>query len=334
MNLLRRLAFFAVLPVSLFVVMGASAQITPGTVFNDTDGHAIEAHGGGMIKVGETYYWIGENKSQNSAAFYANSCYSSKDLEHWKFIGNPLKVQASGDLGPNRIVERPKILFNKATGLYVMYMHVDSSDYKEAKVGVAVSKTVCGAYEYKGSFQPLCFQSRDLGLYQDGNGLGYLLTEDRVNGLRIERLTKDYLGVESSVAVLPDMEAPAVVKVGPLYYMFSSYLSGWKANDNQYATATSLSGPWSAMKPFALVGSLTYGSQTAYVLPVQGSQATTYIYMGDIWNPKDFPHSAYVWLPLKINANGVTMDWVSKWTLNAGTGRWVAGTRCVLSSLS
>ena len=316
--------FFSVLPMALLHAMPAYAQIVPGTVFNDTDGHAIEAHGGGMIKVGATYYWIGENKSPNSAAFYANSCYSSQDLEHWKFVGNPLTVQASGDLGPNRIVERPKILFNKATGLYVMYMHVDSSDYKEAKVGVAVSRTVCGKYDYKGSFQPLGFQSRDLGLYQDDDGTGYLLTEDRVNGLRIERLTKDYLGVESSVAVLPDMEAPALVKVGPLYYMFSSYLSGWKANDNQYMTASSLAGPWSAMKPFAPVGSLTYGSQTAYVLPVQGSQATTYIYMGDIWKPKDFPHSAYVWLPLGIAGTSVSMPWVGSWTVDMRTGTWRA----------
>ena len=323
MNRYRRLSL-AALPLVMALAAPVCAQIVPGTVFNDTDGHAIEAHGGGMIKVGATYYWIGENKSQNSAAFYANSCYSSDDLEHWKFVGNPLSVQASGDLGPNRIVERPKILFNKATGLYVMYMHVDSSDYKEAKVGVATSKTVCGQYEYKGSFQPLGFQSRDLGLYQESDGTAYLLSEDRVNGLRIERLTKDYLGVERSVAVLPDMEAPALVKVGPLYYMFSSYLSGWKANDNQYATATSLAGPWSAMKPFAPVGSLTYGSQTAYVLPVQGSQATTYIYMGDIWKPKDFPHSAYVWLPLTIAGSSVSMPWVGPWSIDVRSGRWRA----------
>ena len=319
----RRIGFVAVLPLVLLPALCAHAQIVPGTVFNDTEGHAIEAHGGGMIQVGATYYWIGENKSQNSAAFHANSCYSSSDLQHWKFVGNPLSVQASGDLGPHRIVERPKILFNKLTGLYVMYMHVDSSDYKEAKVGVAVSKTVCGQYEYKGSFQPLGFQSRDLGLYQEADGTGYLLSEDRVNGLRIDRLSRDYLGVESSVAVLPDMEAPALIKIGPLYYMFSSYLSGWKANDNQVTTATSLSGPWSAMKPFAPVGSLTYSSQTAYVLPVQGSPATTYIYMGDIWNPKDFPHSAYVWLPLQIDAAGVTMPWISRWTIDVNTGRWL-----------
>lgn len=59
-----------------------------------------------------------------------------------------------------------------------MYMHIDDSSYAEAKVGVAVGSSVCGTYTYQGSFQPLGFQSRDMGLYQDDDGTGYLLTED------------------------------------------------------------------------------------------------------------------------------------------------------------
>jgi hypothetical protein len=45
-------------------------------------------------------------------------------------------------------VERPKILHNDATGKYVMWMHIDSSSYGEAKAGVATSDTVCGNYTY------------------------------------------------------------------------------------------------------------------------------------------------------------------------------------------
>jgi hypothetical protein len=40
------------------------------------------------------------------------------------------------------------------------------------------------------------------------------------------------------------------------------------ANDNQYCTATSLSGPWSAWTDFAPSGTNTYKSQTNYVLGV------------------------------------------------------------------
>lgn len=59
-----------------------------------------------------------------------------------------------------------------------MWMHIDSSDYGEAKVGVATSSTVCGTYNYIRSFQPLGHQSRDMGLFVDDDDTAYLLTED------------------------------------------------------------------------------------------------------------------------------------------------------------
>lgn len=57
-------------------------------------------------------------------------------------------------------------------------MHIDSSSYGEAKVGVATGDSVCGTYKYLGSWQPLGYQSRDIGLFQDDDGSAYLLTED------------------------------------------------------------------------------------------------------------------------------------------------------------
>ena len=83
----------------------------------------------------------------------------------------------SGDLGPNRVVERPKVIQN-SSGKWVMWMHIDSSSYGEAKVGIATSDSICGTYSYQRSFQPLGRQSRDMGLFKDTDGSGYLLTED------------------------------------------------------------------------------------------------------------------------------------------------------------
>ncbi|KAI0736208.1 hypothetical protein C8Q72DRAFT_908367, partial [Fomitopsis betulina] len=62
---------------SLFLglVLGKSV-IVPGTVWYDTDGNEIQAHGAGILKVGSTYYWFGEDKAVNSALFSAVSCYS------------------------------------------------------------------------------------------------------------------------------------------------------------------------------------------------------------------------------------------------------------------
>lgn len=67
---------------------------------------------------------------------------------NWKFNSYLLTLQSSGDLGPNRVVERPHIMYNAATAKYVMWMHIDSSNYGEAKAGVATSDSVCGTYTY------------------------------------------------------------------------------------------------------------------------------------------------------------------------------------------
>lgn len=130
-----------------------------------------------MIEVEGTYYLIGEDKTEGTA-FQNINCYSSTNLVEWKFENALLSRTGSGDLGPSRVVERPKVIYNDATETYVMYVHIDSSNYGEAKVGVATSSTVCGDYTYIESFRPLDQESRDMGLFKDDDGSAYLLTED------------------------------------------------------------------------------------------------------------------------------------------------------------
>jgi hypothetical protein len=130
-----------------------------------------------MIKVAARWYWVGEDKT-NGGPFQNINCYSSANLVEWNYEGAVLSRTDSGDLGPNRVVERPKVIFNKKTNKYVMFMHIDSSNYGDAKIGWATSDTVCGKYTYLRSERPLGFQSRDSGAYVDDNGQGYLLSED------------------------------------------------------------------------------------------------------------------------------------------------------------
>lgn len=123
------------------------------------------------------YYWIGEDKSKGTF-FHSINCYSSSNLVEWDFVSSLLTQQGYHDLGPNRIVERPKVVYNGFTRKYVMYVHIDDEKYKQASVGVATGDSVCGTYSYRGSFRPMDQESRDLGLFQDSDGEGFLLTED------------------------------------------------------------------------------------------------------------------------------------------------------------
>jgi hypothetical protein len=63
-------------------------------------------------------------------------------------VNDLLTLQSLGDLGPNKVVERPHVLYNDASALWVMWMHIDDSSYSEARAGVATSSSICGNYDY------------------------------------------------------------------------------------------------------------------------------------------------------------------------------------------
>ena len=298
-------------------------KIVPGEVWRDTAGNVIQAHGAGMLRVGKTIYWFGEDHTghKSDQSFQNITCYASMDLAHWAFRGNALTRQASGDLGPDRAVERPKVIYNRRTHTYVMYLHIDAKDYHEGKVGVATSRNVEGPYTYRESFQPLGHQSRDMTVFQDKDGRAYLIHEDRASGVRIALLSEDYLTVASSVALIPEaLEGNAVIHVKDTYFMLGSHLTGWATNPDVYATAHSLAGPWSKFANVAPPSTNTYNSQSAYILPVEGSRGTSYLYIGDRWKSDDLGDSRYVWMPLALGDGTMSLAPDVPFTINARAG--------------
>src|ERR1017187_4273688 len=223
------------------IVLGAAAlllaagpqTIHPGDVWPDDRGQHVQAHGGGIVKVGDAWYWFGEDRSQglDPARRYV-SCYSSNDLAHWTFRNQVMKQADPGDLGARFVLERPKVFYNAKTKKYVMYMHIDDARYALARVGVAVSDTVDGDYRYLRSFRPLGQESRDIGQFIDDDGSAYLIFEDRpAKGFHIAKLSDDYLNVEKDVCLLDaPLEGGAVVHYKGLYYALGSALTGWNPN--------------------------------------------------------------------------------------------------------
>ncbi|KAM5354856.1 hypothetical protein ACJ41O_001502 [Fusarium nematophilum] len=284
-------------------------------------GKHVQAHGHGLIEVDGTYYMIGEDKTDGTV-FQNVNCYSSTNLVEWTYEGALLSRtdEEGADLGPNRIVERPKVIYNDKTGKYVLYLHIDSRDYKDARVGVATGDSVCGKYTYHRSFRPLGKQSRDMGLFKDDDGSAYLMTEDREFGTRIMALSEDYLNVtEITYEWSYFAESPAMLKKDGYYFIFGSHLTGWNPNDNVYSYAKSLSGPWSDWTEFAPVGSKTFRSQVSYILPLGTDNA---IYIGDRWVESNLAASTYIWLPLTVSGTDVKLEWHDAWTPDLSKGTW------------
>ncbi|HMR49728.1 MAG TPA: family 43 glycosylhydrolase [Arachnia sp.] len=292
---------------------GAASTIRPGGVFRDDRGRTAQLHGVGLLREGDLWYAWGEDKAAGGT-FTAVACYSSPDLATWRYEGDALTA-SEGDLGPDRVIERPKAL-RRPDGRWILFLHVDTSDYGYARVGYAIADTPTGPFHYQGSERPLGNLSRDIGVYQE-DGVGYLLSEDRDNGLHIYRLRDDYLGVASVVATLrqqdrPEIgyESPALVRHDGLYYLFGSDLTGWSTNDNKYATATDLAGPWTPWRCFAPAGTATFDSQISAVVPV----GSGYLYAGDRWIRGDLAESPAVWLPLRLSDGEARLEWCDEWS--------------------
>jgi hypothetical protein len=334
-SLLSVLSVFVVI-LSCFVAQADPVTITNDTQFRDTSGNVIHAHGGGMIKVGSTYYWFGECRQSGGYLFDSVKCYSSTDLKTWTFVRNALSRSSASELNTCNI-ERPKVMYCPNTGQYVMWMHWENgTDYGQARCAVAYSSTVDGPYTYQGSFRPYQnqgvtdhgksgYMSRDCNVFVDGS-TGYFISAANENmDLHLYQLTPDFRNISTLAAKLfvgSQREAPCLFKRGNYYFLLTSAATGWTPNQAKYAYSTSLTSGWSGL---ANIGnSTTYNSQPAFVIPVSGTSATTYLYLGDHWGdsfggrPND---SKYTWLPLTFGSNtSMSMSYNAYTTIDTATG--------------
>jgi beta-xylosidase len=305
----------------------------PGTIWTDTSGRPIQAHGGGILWQDGVYYWYGENKdgptlNNNRVDIIGISCYSSRDLYHWEYQGLALQAvpeDPEHDLHPSRVCERPKVIFNEKTRKYVMWVHIDDAKYQYARTGVAVADQPTGPFRYLESFRPNGSESRDMTLFKDEDGQAYVIFGTGWHThVQIADLTADYLkpsGVFSNHFPRPGpptgREAPAIFKRKGRYYLITSGTTGWACNDALYAVADSIHGPWTE-KGNPCVGpnaEKTFFAQSTFVIPVVGRR-DAYIFMADRWNSSDLRTSRYVWLPVEFTVDGIQLRWRDTWDLS------------------
>ena len=315
----------------------ATWPLVNGVQWADTDGRPIQAHGGGMLKVGAHYYWFGENRNPDGT-FFAVSAYRSTDLMNWEHAHDVLTMDSDPGLRPAN-VERPKVVYNDATGQYVMWMHWENGQhYGEARAAVASSATVDGDYTYHGSFRPYQdsgvvdhdkpgYMSRDCTLFVDDDNVAYFLSSSNENyDLHLYRLTPDYLTIESFEGKLFEgehREAPALFKRNGVYFLVTSGSTGWDPNQAKYATSASLTTGWSSMRNVA--NNTTFYSQSTFVVPVTGADGTAYLYMGDRWAGAwggRVNDSQYLWQPIAFSDDTtMTMEWYDTLQVDASAGK-------------
>ncbi len=153
----------------------------PDQPWLDDKGVPINAHGGGVLSHGGRFYWFGEHKPPagsedeiiyrytvdgvvHEKKFVGETsqvgvrCYSSSDLYHWKDEGVALANtdDPASDIVKGCIIERPKVIFNAATGKFVMWFHLELKGHgrRAARSGVAVADRPEGPYTFVHSVRP------------------------------------------------------------------------------------------------------------------------------------------------------------------------------------
>ena len=307
-------------------------MFNPGEVWRDTDGNPIQAHGGGILHCNGVFYWYGENKDGITYESGHNvmrvdaigvSCYSSHDLYSWKNEGVVLTAVSdpNHDLHTSKVIERPKVIYNKKTNKYVMWLHIDSSDYKYARAGVAVSDSPTGPFNYLGSMRPNGYMSRDMTLFVDDDQSAYLIYSTKENATtHLLRLSEDYLRPSHQfVELFPDryMEAHAIFKWNGRYYYLASGCTGWDPNPARGAVADSIWGPWTELDNPCMGpdSEITFQAQSTFMFAVD-KQKGEFIAMFDRWHKENLTDSRYVWLPITLNENGYTIQWHDQWDLS------------------
>ncbi len=158
---MRSLLSCVMIATALGVEPSPAATFRPGEIWRDANGVAINAHGGGILPHEGVYYWFGEHKIAGGAGNRAQvgvHVYTSRDLSAWTDAGIALAVSddPASEIVRGCILERPKVIFNRRTGKFVMWFHLEppGKGYAGARSGVAVADAPTGPFKFLGSLRP------------------------------------------------------------------------------------------------------------------------------------------------------------------------------------
>ena len=320
---------------------GDSGAANGSTIVNDvfwkdTAGNLIYSQGGGVLRVGDTYYWYGvkyggavtyaadPSKGKNGdTSFQGITTYSSTDLANWKLETISRPSNTTGWFG------RLGVVYHAATKKYVLVAQGGGGLY------FATSDTPNGAFVFnRVQTNPPGIANGSTGdqtMFQDDDGAAYLVSSSssgRSNRYVSPLRASDFLAVENAMPVYSGggREGNCMFKYQGTYYFCSSDLHGWNASQTYCVSASNLAGPWSA--EFILDGTqsdFSHVTQTGFFIGVQGTAGTTIIFAGDRWS--DFAGNGIglnQWMPLSFTGKTPHFNSLSHWSIDAKAGRWTA----------
>ena len=313
--------------------------------WKDNRGEIINAHDGGIIYVNNTYYWYGlalrplgfdkTGVNNGAATTIGINLYSSKNLYHWKYEGVILPTSNKGNnplFSPMRM-ERPKIVYNRKTNKYVLWFHYvgypgnHGQDKGLADAGVAVADNITGPFSFIGFQRPINDSGavKDCTLFMDNDSTAFFIYDrkltDGTRCLYMVKLSDDFLHTTNQwikIDAANRREAPVMFKHNDQYFLFTSDVSGWKANAAKTYSSSNIMGPWKCIGNSCRGEHMesTFNTQGTYAFNVEGKKDLTII-MLERHNTSNFLKCSYVWLPINFTEDKEpVIQYRKEWSLN------------------
>jgi hypothetical protein len=337
-------SWIAILYLLICAATSHAATIQNDTFWKDQSGNFICSQGGGMLKVGSTYYWYGVSYERaaiyaadpspgntGNAGFKSVTCYSSTDLAHWKSEGDALTRDQTGGGWFGRM----GVVFNAKTQKYVLIAQGSGPSHRGGEY-FATSSTPTGPFTFDNVQSSLPFFANggtgDQTVFQDDDGSAYVICSSAHgrNHLYVAQLrASDFLAVDSATQIFQGegREGNCMFKYNGRYYFCSSNLHGWNASPTYVISSPNIKGPYGpefVMKNTEL--DFSHVTQTGFFFNVNGSSQTTVIFAGDRWCDFGGNGIGYnQWCPLSFEGTTPVFHSLNQWDIDAATGDWTAG---------
>ena len=296
--------------------------ITNGRLWLTPEGDTVQAHAPGFLRQGNTWYMVGEDRGHEYNPDV--NLYRSTDLQTWHFVKKIIENGVtSPDLGKSRMIERAKILYNPQDKRYVVWCHWEASNYGASEAACFSSDRIDGEYKLEWSGRPMDIKSRDCNVFVDNDGTAYFISTTEENQhLGLFRLSDNYLSATEHTRLFPGQrrEAPAIVRLGNRYFMFSSACTGWAPNQCKLSWSDDLRQGWSELEPIG--DDKAFRTQPAAILEVKGTKDTTYLYVGDRWKDPTLAETKTIMFPVSFTDTTCNFSYRDSFEINFKTGEW------------
>ena len=233
----------------------------PGKTWYDTDGKPIQAHGGSILFANDTFYWYGENKEGITGRATGTACrywhhgvklYSSKDLYNWKDEGliMPASAAENNPFYPAHIMDRPHIIFNKKTGMYVMWAKTARGSFDGAAFSVCISDDIKKPFRFLHEINLPPFHAGDFDLIEE-DGKGYVVYENPHTSMICQTLTEDFTSLTDEYSEHMKEKCPPFVREAPAFFqrggrkfLLTSGTTGYFPNPSRFDEIKELHGRW------------------------------------------------------------------------------------------